>query len=159
MKCILYKLYCCWVLSCVWLFEIPCSAVSQTPVSFTTTQSFLKLMSIELDLLSNQLVICRPLLLLPLVFPSIRVFSSPSVNIQGWFPLGLTGLISLLSKGLSRVFSSTTIQKHQFFSTQPSLWSNAHIHMWVLEKPQLWLYGPLLAKLCLCFLICCLGLS
>ena len=55
-------------------------------------------------------------------------------------PLGLTGCISLLSKELSRVFSSTTIRKHQFFSTQPSLWSNSHIRRWVLEKPQLWCY-------------------
>ena len=57
------------------------------------------------------------------------------MNIQGWFPLGWTGLISLQSKGLSRVFSSTTIWKHQFFSTQPSLWSNSHIRTWLLEKP------------------------
>ena len=57
------------------------------------------------------------------------------VTIQGWFPLGLTDLISLLSKGLSRVFSGTTIQKHQFFGSQPSLWSNSHIHTWLLEKP------------------------
>ena len=57
------------------------------------------------------------------------------MNIQGWFPLGLTGLISLQSKGLSRVFSSITFLKHQFFSTQPSLQSNFHIHMWLLEKP------------------------
>ena len=57
------------------------------------------------------------------------------VNIQEWFPLGLTGLISLLSKQLSRVFSKTTVQKHQFFSAQPSLWSNSHIHTWLLEKP------------------------
>ena len=57
------------------------------------------------------------------------------MNIQGWFPLGQTGLISLLSKGLSRVFSSTTIWKHQFFGTHPSLWSNSHIHTWLLEKP------------------------
>ena len=56
------------------------------------------------------------------------------MNIQGWFPLGWTGLISLQSKGLSRVFSSTTIQKHQFFGTQPSIWSNSHIHT-LLEKP------------------------
>ena len=56
------------------------------------------------------------------------------MNIQGWFPLGLTGLISLLSRGLSRVFSSTTVQKHQFFSTQPSLWYNSHIHTWLLKK-------------------------
>jgi len=57
------------------------------------------------------------------------------MNIQGWFPLGLTGLISLRSKGLSRVLSSTILQKHQFFSSQPSLWSNSHIHMWLLGKP------------------------
>ena len=57
------------------------------------------------------------------------------MNIQGWFPLGLTGLIPLLSEGLSRVFSSTPVQKHQFFGTQPSLWSNCHIHTWLLEKP------------------------
>ena len=56
------------------------------------------------------------------------------MNIQGWFPLGLTSLISLQSKGLSRVFSNTTVQKHQFFSFQPSLWSNSHIHTWLLEK-------------------------
>ena len=61
------------------------------------------------------------------------------VNIQGWFLLGLTGLISLLSKGLSRVLSNTIIQKHQFFGSQPSLWSNSHIHTWLLEKPKLWL--------------------
>ena len=73
------------------------------------------------------------------------------VNIQGWFPLGLTGLISLVSKGLSRVFSSTTVGKHQFFSVQPSLWSNSHSHRWLLKKTSLWLYGPLSAKWCLWF--------
>ena len=57
------------------------------------------------------------------------------MNIQGWFPLGLTGLFSLLSKGLSRVFSNTTVKKHQFVSDQPSLWSNSHIHTWLLENP------------------------
>ena len=65
---------------------------------------------------------------------NIGASASPSVlpmNIQGWFPLGFTGLISLQSKGLSRVFSNTTIQKHQFFSAQPSLWSNSRIHMWL----------------------------
>jgi len=61
--------------------------------------------------------------------------SALPMNIQGWFPLGLIGLISLLPKGLSRVFSSTTVQKHQFFSVQPSLWSSSHIHKWLLEKP------------------------
>ena len=58
-----------------------------------------------------------------------------SMNIQAWFPLGLTVLISLQSKGFSRVFFNTTVQKHQFFSVQPSLWSNSHIHTWLLEKP------------------------
>ena len=69
---------------------------------------------------------------------SIGVSASISVlpmNIQDWFPLGLTGLISLLSKGLARVFSSPTFQKHQFFGPQPSLWSNSHVHTWLLEKP------------------------
>ena len=69
---------------------------------------------------------------------SIGASASASVlpmNIQDWFPLGLTGLISLLSKGLSRVFSSTTVQKHQFVGAQPSLWSNSHICTWLLEKP------------------------
>ena len=73
------------------------------------------------------------------------------MNIQGWFPSGLTVLTSLLSKGLLRVFSSTTMWKHQFFGAQPSLWSNSHICIWLLEKPQLWLYGPLSAKWCLLF--------
>ena len=68
------------------------------------------------------------------------------MNIQGWSPLGLTGLISLQSKGLSRVFSSTTVKKHQLFGTQHSLWATSHIHTWLLEKPQLWLDGPLSAK-------------
>ena len=57
------------------------------------------------------------------------------VSIQDWFPLGLTGLISLQSKGFSRVFFNTTVQKHWFFGAQPSLWSNYHIHTWLLEKP------------------------
>ena len=57
-----------------------------------------------------------------------------SMNIQDWFPLGWTGWISLLSRGLSKVFSNTTVQKHQFFGAQLSLWSNSHIHTWLLEK-------------------------
>ena len=68
------------------------------------------------------------------------------INIQDWFPLGWTDWISLQSKGLSRVFSNTTVQKHQFFGAQFSLWSNSHIHTWLLEKSQVWLDGPLLAK-------------
>ena len=80
---------------------------------------------------------------------SIGVSPSASalpMNIQDWFPLGLTGLISLQSNSLSRVFSNTTVQKHQFFSVQLSLWSNSHIHTWILEKSQLWLFGHLSAK-------------
>ena len=79
----------------------------------------------------------------------IGVSASASVfpmNILGWFPLRLTGLVSFQSRGLSRVFSSTTVGKHQFFRAQPSLWSNSHIFTWLLEKPQLWLYGSLSAK-------------
>ena len=68
------------------------------------------------------------------------------MNIQGWFPLRLTGLISVKSKGLSRIFFNITVQKHQFFSPQLSLWSNSHIHTWLLEKSQFWLYRPLSAK-------------
>ena len=81
-------------------------------------------------------------------FPMSRLFASGGqsigasvsasvlpMSIQDWFPLGWTGLISLLSKGLSKVFSNTTVQKHKFFGTQPSLWSNSYIHTWLLEKP------------------------
>ena len=88
---------------------------------------------------------------------SIRVSASASVlpmSLQDWFPLGWTGSISLLSKKLSRVFSNTTVQKHQFFGTQLSSQSNSRIHTWLLEKPGLWQDGPLLAKLCLCFFCC-----
>ena len=79
---------------------------------------------------------------------SIGASASASVlpmNIQGQFTLGLTGLISLQSKGLLRVFSSTTIWKHKFLGRQPSCWSNSHIHTWLLEKPWLWLYRLLSA--------------
>ena len=68
------------------------------------------------------------------------------VNIQGWFPLGWTGWISLQSKGLSRIFSNIRVQNHQFFGAQLSSQSNSHIHTWLLEKPWLWLDGPLLVK-------------
>ena len=80
---------------------------------------------------------------------SIGVSASTSVlpvNTQDWSPLEWTGWISVQSKGLSRVFSNTTVQKHQFFGTQPSSQSNSHIHTWPQEKPQPWLDGPLLAK-------------
>ena len=80
---------------------------------------------------------------------SITVSASASLlpmNTQDWSPLGWTGWISLQSKGLSRVFSNTTVQKHQFFGAQLSSPSNSHIHTWLLEKPQPWLDGPLLEK-------------
>ena len=117
------------------------TALHQASLSFTISQSLLRFTSIELVMLSNHLILCCPLLLLPSVFPSIRVFSNESVlcirwpkywslsispSNKGFFPLGLAGLISLQSKGLSRVFFST-IQKHHFFSAQPSLWTNSHI--------------------------------
>ena len=93
---------------------------------------------------------------------SIGVSASTSVlpmNTQDWSPLGWTGWISLQSKGPSRVFSNTTVQKHQFFGAQLSSWFSSHIRAWLLEKPKLWLYRLFLAKRCLCFLICCLGWS
>ena len=77
--------------------------------------------------------------------------SNLPINIQGWFPLGLTGLISLMSKGLSRVFSSTTVQKHQSFNTQLSSGFNSHIRAWLLENPIDLTMGLLSAKWSLCF--------
>ena len=128
-------------------------------------------MSIKSVMPSNHLIPCHPLLLLPSIFPSNKVFPNESVlyiswpkywsfsfsigfpsNIQGWFLLGLTGWISLQSKGLSRVFSDTTVQKHQFLGVHLSLYSNSHIYTWLLEKPQFWLDRLLSAKHCLCFL-------
>ena len=141
-------------LSCVQLFVTPWTAACQAPLSSSVSWSFLRFMSIESVMLSNHLILCCPLLLLPSIFSRIRVFSNKSafasggqsigasasasvlpMNIQGWFPLGLIGLISLLSKGLSKIFSSTTARKHQFFGSQPPLWSNSHIRTWLLEKP------------------------
>ena len=93
---------------------------------------------------------------------SIGVSASAPVlpmNTQDLSPLGWTGWISLQSKGLSRVFANTTAQKHKFFGSQLSLESNSYIHTWLLKKPKPWLDGPLLAKQCLCFLICHLGWS
>ena len=126
----------------------------QASQPITSCQSLLKLLSIELVIPSNHALLCHPLLLLPQSFPASgsflmsRLFTSGGqrigasawasvlpMNIQGWFPLGLTDLISLQSKGPSRVFSTTTVQKHQFCSAQPSLWSNSLIHTWLLEKP------------------------
>ena len=130
----------------------PCTAAPQASLSITNAQSLLKLMSIESVMPSNYLILCYPLLLLSSNFLSNRVFSSesalrirwpkywsfsfsisPSNEYSGQISLGWTSLISLQSEELSRVFSNTTVQKHQFFSAQLSLWSNSHIHARVLE--------------------------
>ena len=126
------------------LFATPWTAAHRASLSITDSQSLLKLMSIELVMLYNHLTLCLPLLLPPSIFLSIRVFPNESVLHIRWpnywsfsfsislskeyslgciprTPLGWTGWISLQSKGLSRVFSNTTVQKHQFFGTQLSL--------------------------------------
>ena len=128
-------------LSHVWLSVTPWTAAHQASLPFTISWSLLKFMSIQLVMPSNHLILCCPLLPLPSIFSSIRVFSNESALSIRWpkywsfsFSIspsnkysGLTSfridVISLLSKGLSRVFPSTTIQKHQFFRAQPSLWS------------------------------------
>ena len=147
----------------VWLF-VPWTAAHQAPLSITNSQSLLN------SCPSSRW--CHPTIssfVVPFSFclqsfptsgsfsitqlflsggQSIGASASGSVfpvNIKDWFPLRLTGLLSLLSKGLSRVFSSTTDWRHQFFSAQPSSQSNSHIHTWLLEKPYLWLYRPLSA--------------
>ena len=152
-------------LSRVQLFATSWIAAHQASLSITNSQSSLKLTSIASVMPSSHLILCRSLLLLPLIPPSIRVFSNESTlrmrwpkyglsasasflpkNTQDWFPLEWTCWISLQSKGLSRVFSSTTVQKHQFFGGQLSSQSNSNIHTWPLEKPEHWLDGLLMAK-------------
>ena len=132
------------VLSHVKLYATPWTTARQASLSITNFRSLLKLMSIESMIPSNHLILCCLLLLLPSMFPSIRVFSSESVLCIRWpkywsFSFSISpsneysGLISfsmdwLQSKGLSRVFSNTTVQKQQFVSTQLSSPSNSHIH-------------------------------
>ena len=140
-------------LSRVLLFVTPWIAAPQASLSITNSQSLLKFMSIKSVMPSSHLIICRPLLppqSLPASesFPmsqlfawggqSIGVSASASVlpmNTQDWSPSKWTDWISLQSKGLPRVFSHTTVQKHQFFSAQLSSQSNSHIHTWPQEKP------------------------
>ena len=134
----------------------PWIADHQASLSITNSRSSLKLMSIESVMPSSHLILCCSLLLLPPIPPSIKVFSNKSTfhmrcqsigvsasasknfflpkNTQDWSPLEWTGWISLQSKGLSRVFSNTTVEKHQFFGVQLSSQSNSHIHKWLLEK-------------------------
>ena len=129
----------------------PWTAACLASLSSTISRSLLKRMSVVSVMPSNSLILCVPLSPGLQSFPasgsfpmsyffasggqSIGASASASVlqmNIQDWFPLGLTGLISLLSKGLSRVFSSTTIWRHQFFGAQPFLLSSSHIYTWLL---------------------------
>ena len=142
-------------LSCVQLFATPWTATHQASLSFTISQNLLKLVSFELVMPFNHLILHHPHLL-PSIFPNIRsfpmsqLFTSGSqrngasasssvlpINIHGWFPLRLTGLIYFKSKELSRIFSNTTVLKHQFFGAQPSLWSSSHIRTWtsIQDKP------------------------
>ena len=127
------------LLSCVWLFATPWTAACQASLSIAITWSLLKLMCVESVMPSNHLILCHLLLLLPSIFPSIRVFSNESVLCTRWpkywsFTFNIrpsneySRLISfrmywldLLAKGLSRIFSNTTVQKHKFFSAQLSL--------------------------------------
>ena len=137
---------------CPTLFVMPWTAAHQASLSITNSWSLLKLMSIESVMPSNRLILLHPLSSCLQSFPASGSFpmsqliasggqsigasaSTPvlPMNIQDWFPLRLIGLISLLSKGLSRVFSNTTVHKYQFFGAQPSLWSNSHLHTWLLE--------------------------
>ena len=128
--------------SCLTLWSAACQGF----LSFTDSWSLFKHISIESVMLFNHFTLCCSLLLLPSIFPSIRVFSNESAlctrwpkywsfsfsnspSNEYWFPLGLTGWISLQYKGLSRVFSSTIVLKHKFFDTQPSLSSNSHPYM------------------------------
>ena len=134
------------VQSCATLCD-PMKCSRQASLSITNYQSSLKLTSIESVMPSSHFILCRPLLLLPPIPPSIRVFPMSQLfawsgqstglsalasflpkNTQGSSPSEWTGWISLQSKGLSRVFSNTTVQKHQFLGTQLSSQSNSHIH-------------------------------
>ena len=142
------------LLSRIWFFVTPWSATRQASLSFTVSQSLLQLtflrsrwdptISSSVSLFSS----CPQSFPASGSFPMSRLFASGGqnigasasapvlpMNIQGWLLLGWTCWISLQSKGLSRVFSNTTLQKHPFFSTQPSSQSNSHIHTWPLEKP------------------------
>ena len=140
-------------LSCVWLFVTPWTVVSQASLSITNSWSLFKSMSIESVMPSNHLILCRPFSSRLQSFPASGSFAMNWLFTSGgqilefqlqhqsfwwifrvWFHLGLTGLISLHVKGLSRVFSNTTVQKHQFFGAQPSLWPNSHICTGLLEK-------------------------
>ena len=136
------------------LFATPWIAARQASLSITNSRSSLRFTSIKSVMPYSHLILCRPLLLLPPMFPASKSFPVSQLfawggqstgasalasllpkNTEDWSPSEWTGWISLQSRGFSRVFSNTTIQKHQFFSTQLSSQSNSHIHTWPLEKP------------------------
>ena len=136
-------------LSRVWIFATPWTTAHKASLSITNSRSSLKLMSIESVMPSSHLILGRPLLLLPPIPPSIRVFCNESTLRMRWpkywsFSFSIIpskeipGLISFRMDWLNlleRVFSKTTVLKYQFFGTQPSSQSNSHIHTWPLEKP------------------------
>ena len=141
-------------LSRVWLFATPWTTAHQASLSLTNSRSSPKPMSIESVMPSNHLILCSPLHLPPSIFPSIRVFSNESALCIKWtkywsFSFSISpskensGLISfrmdwldlLAVQGTLKSLLHTTVQNHQFFTTQLSLWSNSHIHAWPLEKP------------------------
>ena len=149
-------------------------AEHQGTLSFTISQSLLKLMSIKSVMPSNHLILCRPLLFLPSIFPSIRVFSNESALRIRWpkywsFSFSISpsneysGLISFRIDWFDLLAVQGTSPAPHLLQHSSSvlslLYGPTHIHTWLLGKPQLWLRGPLSAKWCLCFLICCLGLS
>ena len=153
------------MLSRIELLATPRTAPPLAPLSFTISKRSLKFMSTESVMLSNHLILCCSLLL-PSIFPSIRVFSNESALHSRWpkywsFSFSISpsneysGLISFRIDWFD-LHSVPTVQNHQFFSTWSSLWSNSDIYRWILETPELWQYGPLSAKWCLCFLIFCL---
>ena len=141
-------------LSRAWLFVTPWIAACQASLSITNPRSSLRFTFIESVMPSSHLILCHPLLLLPQFLPASKSFpmsqlftrggQSTGVSAlasflpkksQGWSPSEWTGWIFLQFKGLSRVFSNTTVQKHQFFGAQLSSQSKSHIHTWLLEKP------------------------
>ena len=152
------------LLSHVQLFATPCTAARQGSLSITNSQGLLILMLSQCwhpTISSSVIPFSSCLQSFPLSgsFPVSQLFAlggqntgvsaSASVlpmNTQDWSPLGWTGWVSLQSKGLSRVFSNTTVQKHQFSALSFRYMSNYHVHTWILEKPQLWLDGPLSTK-------------
>ena len=154
------------LLSRVWLFATPCTATCQASFSFSLSLSFLRLVSIELVMPPKHLILCHPLLLLPSIFPTIRVFSNESALCIRWtqywsFSFSISpsneysGLISLRVDWLDLLAVEGTLKsllhhhssKGSILQLSAFLWSNSHIHKWQLEKPWLWLQGKMMSLL------------